>query len=209
MVDQQETDKLMYAESVAYAQRVGDTGFAEQLRAIGPPPYTDMLAYPVAIASNPEWHDFTHGADHDARSTYPANLLVEEYTLTEKVRSAAALIDTFALMYPQLQDVDFRRDVPRLDVPVFIVEGEHEAPGRAVLARQWFEQDSSAPSKQLVTFESSGHTPHLHEPGAVRHLPGRRRPAADLPQGASLSARAGTRAWSGGLWALPDGIRRS
>ena len=164
MVDQQETDRLMYAESVAYAQRVGDTAFAERLSAIGPPPYTDMLAYPVAIASNPEWHDFTHGPDHDARSTYPANLLVEEYTLTEQVRSAAALIDTFALMYPQLQDVDFRRDVPSLDVPVFVVEGSHEAPGRAVLATQWF-AELSAPSKQLVTFENSGHTPHLHEPG--------------------------------------------
>jgi pimeloyl-ACP methyl ester carboxylesterase len=164
MVDQQETDTLMYAESVAYAQRVGDTGFAEQLRTIGPPPYTDMLAYPVAIASNPDWHEFTYGADHDTRSTYPANLFVEEYTLTEKVRSMASMIDTFALMYPQLQDVDFRRDVPSLEVPVFVVEGEHEAPGRAVLAAQWFEQ-LSAPSKQLVTFESSGHTPHLHEPG--------------------------------------------
>ncbi|HYN56941.1 MAG TPA: alpha/beta hydrolase [Motilibacterales bacterium] len=164
MVDQQETDKLMYAESVAYAQRVGNTGFADQLRAIGPPPYTDMLAYPVAIASNPEWHDFTYGADHNSRSTYPANLLVEEYTLTETIRSAAALVDTFALMYPQLQDVDFRRDVPSLDVPVFIIEGEHEAPGRSVLAVEWFE-GLSAPSKELVTFESSGHTPHLHEPG--------------------------------------------
>jgi pimeloyl-ACP methyl ester carboxylesterase len=164
MVDQQQTDQLMYTESVAYAQRVGDTAFAERLRAIGPPPYTDMLAYPVAIASNPEWHDFTHGPDHTNRSTYPANLLVEEYTLTEQVRSAAALIDTFALMYPQLQDVDFRRDVPRLEVPVFIVEGAHEAPGRLVLAVEWFEQ-LAAPSKQLVTFEQSGHTPHLHEPG--------------------------------------------
>jgi len=164
MVDQQETDKLMYAQSVAYAERTGNTGFADQLHAIGPPPYTDMLSYPVAIASNPEWHDFTYGADHDPRSTYPANLLVEEYTLTEQIRSAAALIDAFALMYPQLQDIDFRSDVPKLDVPVFIVEGEHEAPGRAVLARQWFEQ-LSAPSKQLVTFEKSGHTPHLHEPG--------------------------------------------
>ena len=180
MVDQQETDTLMYAESVAYAQRVGDTGFAEQLRAIGPPPYTDMLAYPVAIASNPEWHDFTHGADHDARSTYPANLLVEEYTLTEQIRSAAALIDTFALMYPQLQDIDFRRDVPRLDVPVFIVEGEHEAPGRAVLAAHWFEQ-LSAPSKELVTFENSGAHPAPARARAIRHLPGRGRPAPDLP----------------------------
>jgi proline iminopeptidase len=56
------------------------------------------------------------------------------------------------------------RDVPNLGVPVFLVEGEHEAPGRAVLARQWFAQ-LSAPTKQMVTFESSGHTPHLHEPG--------------------------------------------
>ncbi|MGB7981144.1 MAG: alpha/beta fold hydrolase [Candidatus Nanopelagicales bacterium] len=164
MVDQQETDKLMYAESVAYAQRAGDTGFAEALRTIGPPPYADMLAYPVAIASNPQWLDFTHGADYDVRSTYPGNLFVSEYTLTEQIRSAAALIDTYALMYPQLQDVNFRADVPSLDVPVFIVEGEHEAPGRAVLATQWFDA-LTAPSKQLVTFENSGHTPHLDEPG--------------------------------------------
>jgi pimeloyl-ACP methyl ester carboxylesterase len=66
--------------------------------------------------------------------------------------------------YPQLQDVDFRRDVPRLEVPVYLVEGAHEAPGRAVLARQWF-ASLTAPGKQLVEFESSGHTPHLDEPG--------------------------------------------
>ena len=164
MVDQQETDKLMYAESVAYAQRAGDTRFAEALRAIGPPPYTDMLAYPVAIASNPEWLDFTHGPDYDPRSTYPGNLFVSEYTLTEQIRSAAALIDTYALMYPQLQDVNFRADVPSLGVPVFIVEGAHEAAGRAVLASEWFDA-LTAPSKTLVTFPNSGHTPHLDEPG--------------------------------------------
>jgi pimeloyl-ACP methyl ester carboxylesterase len=164
MVDQQETDRLMYAESVDYAQQVDDRAFAEQLHAIGPPPYRDMLDYPVAIASNPRWLDFEHGEDYDPRTSYPMNLLVEEYTVTEQVRSAAALVDTFALLYPQLQQIDFRRDVPSLDVPVFVVEGAHEAPGRAVLATQWFEQ-LSAPSKQLVTFEQSGHNPHLHEPG--------------------------------------------
>jgi proline iminopeptidase len=164
MVDQQETDKLMYAESVAYAERVGDAGFARQLAAIGPPPYTDMLRYPVAISSNPDWRAYSPGPDHNNSAEYPASLFVAEYTLTEQARGMAALVDTFALMYPQLQEVDFRRDVPRLDVPVFVVEGAHEAPGRAVLAREWFAL-LAAPSKQLVTFESSGHTPHLDEPG--------------------------------------------
>ncbi|NMM17164.1 MAG: alpha/beta hydrolase [Cellulomonas sp.] len=163
MVDQQETDKLMYAESVAYAERVGDIAFADQLATIGPPPYTDMLAYPVAIASNPDWDAYTPGSDRDRRAEYPTSLFVAEYTLTEQVRGMAAMVDTFALLYPQLQQVDFRQDVPQLDVPVFIVEGAHEAPGRADLAREWFAA-LSAPSKQLVTFESSGHNPHLDEP---------------------------------------------
>ena len=164
MVDQQETDKLMYAESDAYAERAGDTDIADQLATIGPPPYTDALAYPVAIASNPDWDDYTPGPDRDNRAEYPTSLFVAEYTLTEQVRGMAAMVDTFALVYPQLQDVDFRRDVPQLDLPVYVVEGAHEAPGRAVLARQWFAA-LVAPSKQLVTFDSSGHNPHLDEPG--------------------------------------------
>ena len=169
MVDQQETDKLMYAESVAYAQRVGDTAFADQLATMGPPPYTDMLAYPVAIASNPDWDDYSPGPDQNNRAEYPTSLFVAEYTLTEQVRGMAALVDTFAVLYPQLQEVNFRLDVPQLGLPVFVVEGAHEAPGRAVLARQWFAA-LVAPSKQLVTFDNSGHNPHLDEPGRFADL---------------------------------------
>lgn len=83
----------------------------------------------------------------------------------------AALIDTFARLYPQLQDVDFRRNVPRLDIPVFVVVGAHEAPGRAVLARDWFVA-LSAPSKHLVEFDRSGHIPHPGRALTVRHVHG-------------------------------------
>lgn len=164
MVNQAETDRRMYAESVAYAQSAGQAAFAEQLAAIGPPPYDTMLDYPVAISSNPEWHDFTRAPDHSPRSSYPMNLLVPEFTLTEQVRSASALVDTFATLYPQLQGIDFRRDVTRLDVPVYVALGIHEAKGRSSLAREWF-ATLTAPSKALVLFEQSGHVPHLDEPG--------------------------------------------
>ncbi|WP_199424474.1 alpha/beta fold hydrolase [Actinotalea solisilvae] len=169
MVDQQETDRLMWAESLAYAERVGDDAFAARLREIGEPPYDDALLYPVAIASNPEWQDYASGPDHDWRSAYPANLLVAEYTLTEQVRSAAALIDTFALVYPQLQEIDFRTQVRRLEVPVLLVQGAHEAPGRDVLAREWA-AGLEAPEVTVVTFERGGHTPHLDEPGRFADL---------------------------------------
>ncbi len=164
MVNQLATDKFMYADSLAYAERSGDDAFADRLREIGEPPYDDTLAYTQALAANPEWLDYPRGDDYEPRAEYPINLFVDEFTLTEQFRAAAGIFETFAVLYPQLQDVDFRVSVPRLEVPVYLVRGAHEAPGRSVLAVEWFEA-LEAPSKQLVVFEDSGHTPQLDEPG--------------------------------------------
>ena len=164
MVDQFETDQLMYAESLADAEASGDDGRVEQLRDIGRPPYDDTLDYPVAISSNPKWMDFEHGEDYNASSEYPGSLFVGEYTLIEQLRGMAAIAETFAVLYPQLSDTDFRVDVPNLEVPVFVVGGAYEAAGRSTLAREWFEL-LDAPSKEWVDFESSGHTPPYDEPG--------------------------------------------
>lgn len=164
MVDQFETDKLMYAESLAYAERVGDEAFANRLREIGEPPYDDTLAYTQALAANPEWVDYPRGEDYDMRAEYPQSLFVGEFTLTEQIRAAAGMFETFAVLYPQLNDVDFRLTVPQLEVPVYLIEGAYEVPGRSTLAREWFEE-LEAPSKELVMFDRSGHTPQRDEPG--------------------------------------------
>ncbi len=164
MVDQFSTDKLMYAESIADAEARGDNGMADKLRAIGPPPYDDTLDYPVAIASNPKWLNFEHGADYHASSEYPMSLFVSEYTLIEQLRGMTAIAETYSVLYPQLADTDFRTQVPRLDVPVYLVEGRFEAAGRETLAKEWF-TGLSAPSKDYVYFDHSGHTPPYDEPG--------------------------------------------
>jgi pimeloyl-ACP methyl ester carboxylesterase len=169
MVDQFATDELMYAESIADADARGDDGMAEKLRAMGPPPYDDTLDYPVAIASNPKWLDFEHGADYRASSEYPMSLFVSEYTLIEQLRGMTAIAETYSVLYPQLADTDFRAQVTRLDVPVYLVEGRHEAAGRETLAKEWF-QGLSAPSKEYVYFDHSGHTPPFDEPGRFADL---------------------------------------
>jgi proline iminopeptidase len=163
MVDQLATDKLMYADSLAYAERTGDRAFAQRLRAFGEPPYTDTFAYAQALAANPEWLDYPRGDDYDARSEYPASLFVTEFTLTQQFRAAAGIFETYAVLYPQLQDINFRKSVPRLEVPVYLIEGAHEAPGRSTLAVEWFET-LKAPTKQLVVFDRSGHNPERDEP---------------------------------------------
>jgi proline iminopeptidase len=164
MVDPFETDKLMYAESLADADARGDDDAVAALRDLGAPPYDNTLDYPVAISSNPKLMNFEHGQDYSATSEYPASLFVREYTLVQQLRGMAAIAETFDVLYPQLSRTDFRVDVPFLDVPVYLVEGRHEAAGRETLAREWFDL-LAAPTKKYSVFENSGHTPPYDEPG--------------------------------------------
>ena len=65
--------------------------------------------------------------------------------------------------------MDLARTLPRLEVPVVMVQGRHDqvAPGGAA---QRYASSLQAPSKRLVWFDSSAHTPHLEEPGKFRDL---------------------------------------
>ena len=80
-----------------------------------------------------------------------------EYSFIEKFNVLRGLIDMFTVMYPQLQGIDFRRDVPQLEVPVYILDGAAELPARRDLALEWYAQ-LDAPSKRLFTFENGGHS---------------------------------------------------
>jgi proline iminopeptidase len=79
------------------------------------------------------------------------------------VHLLGAFMDTFAVLYPQLQDLDFRNDAVSLDVPVFFVQGAHEARSRAEPFREWVAV-LEAPGKEIVEFENSGHRPLFEEP---------------------------------------------
>ena len=65
--------------------------------------------------------------------------------------------------------MDLVRTLPRLEVPVVMVQGRHDqvAPGGAA---QRYASSLQAPGKRLVCFENSAHTPHLEEPGKFRDL---------------------------------------
>lgn len=76
--------------------------------------------------------------------------------------SLRGLADMFSIVYPQLQDIDFRRSATRLDLPVYVLEGRHELSARRLPAVDWFDR-LQAPSKRLIWFERSGHNPQFEE----------------------------------------------
>jgi len=167
MVDPKATDQMFYADTVAYAQRTGNTALADTLAATGPPPYTNALDYvPSVFTGEPRWNDYP---GRSTATEMPANLFVREYSLVDQVHSLGAFFDTFAVLYPQLQNIDFRVDVAALQVPVYLMQGRYEARGRAVLADEWFAQ-LQAPTKQLIVFDHSGHRALFQEPERFRDV---------------------------------------
>jgi proline iminopeptidase len=163
MVSQRETDRRIYQEVLALAEKTNDTTLAEKMRSYGEPPYKDM---PYANAFVMGLYDrlsppYTPPQSYIQRGTEaklgPWGMLGSEYNFVEKVNVMRGLIDMFYVMYPQLQAVDFRQTVKRLEVPVYLLDGAAELRSRRDLVLEWF-NSLQAPHKQIFTFENAGHS---------------------------------------------------
>lgn len=166
MVSPVATDTMFYQDTLTWAEATGQDDVAATLRRNGPPPYTNLLAYEPALSHEHDWNTYP---EWDGDKEMPGNLFVPENSLMERLNGLRSFLDTFSVLYPQLQTIDFRRDVTALDVPVYMVLGAHEARGRAVPANEWFEL-LAAPSKERIIFEHSGHRPPFEEPGVFADL---------------------------------------
>lgn len=163
MVSPVETDRTFYEDTLAWARDRGDDDLVRMLERNGPPPYSDYRAYEPALSYEQELYPYDHSRNSEGEGQMGENLLVEEYTLLDKLHVFPAFLDVFSTLYPRIQQLDLREQAGALDVPVYVVLGAHEAPGRAGPARAWFEL-LQAPHKELRVFETSGHRPLWEQP---------------------------------------------
>jgi pimeloyl-ACP methyl ester carboxylesterase len=166
MVSLRETDILFYEDTLAWAHGTGNVPLTAKLLENGPPPYDNLLDYEPALSYEHAWNSYP---ELDTSKEMPSNLFVPENSLMDRVNGLRGFLDTFSVLYPQLQGLDLRSQASNIKVPVYMVLGVHEARGRAVLADEWFDQ-LEAPSKERVVFEHSGHRPLFEEPALFTAL---------------------------------------
>jgi pimeloyl-ACP methyl ester carboxylesterase len=159
-----ENDLMCYDFALQWARERGDTTKVEKLTQQGPPPY---------YGRNVAWKQatylmdtFTYMNQNPAIADNGANtfrdLAAPEYGLYDKVNWFRGVLDTLGIVYPQLWDVDFRKQAAKLDVPVYFLIGRHDINAPTILTEQYFEL-LEAPHKEIVWFEHSGHTPWVSE----------------------------------------------
>ena len=175
MVSQRATDQIIWRDLLAYADRTGNGELYDQILTLGEPPYRDtpwanslVMAY-YGLLETPYDPPAAYVARGEASGVGQFGLFGSEYSFVENANLVRGLVDMFSLMYPQLQEIDFRQDVTSLEVPVYMLDGEHELRGRRELALAWFEQ-LSAPHKELITYADAGHAVAFEQTDAFLQL---------------------------------------
>jgi len=163
MVDAGATDQITYADTLAWAEERGDDALVDTLVANGPPPYDDLLAYEPALSNEPAVYPYDHSPNAEGAGGFSENLLVPEYSLVDLFHTLGGFLDTFGVLYPQLQSVDLRASATTLEVPVYLVQGAHEIEGRQALLEEWY-PTLEAPLKRLIEIDTAGHRPLFQRP---------------------------------------------
>ena len=163
MVSIRETDQRIYQDVLDLAARNGDAPLAATMRGYGPPPYADIpfanafVMGHYAALYQPYTPSQAYRDRGNASGIGPYGVLASEYNLVEKFNVLRGLLDTFTVLYPQLQALDLRRDAKRLAVPIYILDGTAELAARRDLTLAWFAA-LEAPNKRLFTIENAAHS---------------------------------------------------
>ena len=192
MVSQRVTDQIIWRDLLADANRTENGRLYDQVLSLGEPPYRDTpWANSIVMGNYPLLETtYTPPAAYrergEASGIGPYGILGTEYGFVEKANVIRGLVDTFSIMYPQLQEIDFRADVPSLEVPVYILDGANELRGRRELAQEWFAQ-LQAPSKRMVTYADAGHSVVFEEADDFLRLMNEEIVPATYPEEAHLA----------------------
>jgi proline iminopeptidase len=163
MVSQLATDTIFYEDTLAWAFRNGDGELIAKLTKLGPPPYEQLLDLEATLGNEHEVYPYDHSANSEGEGGFSENFFVPEYTLVEQVHLLGGFLDTFFVLYPQLQHIDFRETATDFQIPMYFVQGAHEADGRAEPFAEWYSM-LNAPTKDLAVLDTSGHRPLFEQP---------------------------------------------
>jgi pimeloyl-ACP methyl ester carboxylesterase len=167
--------------ALAAARQRGSRRATRQLEAIGPPPHLAAKQFATRVRWATNFGGVTIGETYATltRGLTASLLRSPDYSAADVVRTLRGISATQAALLPELASMDLARALPRLEVPVVMVQGRHDqvAPSEAA---QRYADSLQAPSKRLVWFENSAHTPHLEEPAKFRDLGVRAGHLADI-----------------------------
>lgn len=169
-VSVQETDSLGWTLTREAALRGGRAKDVKALDELGPPPYPRdrFLRRYVSLINLQNRYGGSPRANAAASGQLRVALTAPEYGAMDRLHWVWSLKRGWETVYWQLaqERLDFEREIPALDVPVYLLLGRRDLVVPPVLAERWLSR-LEAPRKEIVWFEGAGHTLMVSEANTV------------------------------------------
>jgi pimeloyl-ACP methyl ester carboxylesterase len=154
MVNTTENDILGYELALDYLTKKGDTKTLETLRRHGPPPYTGEHVTGRYVAYLDELNVYM-GMPRLSVIVPIVPFFASEYGYMDKINHTRGIIDSFYVIYPQLENLDFITQAPKLEVPVYLFVGRNDVNAMYTIVEEYYNV-LQAPHKELIWLEG-GH----------------------------------------------------
>ena len=147
-------EELSYQFVLAEAKRRDDAVALAELEAISPP-----YEHPEDFGTQRRWLVAYGGTVYDldgARAALWPALFGREYTLSTRIDYFSCMQSSMSAMWGEFLAIDFYEQVPRLEVPVYLLIGRHDYNTPFELAVAWADQ-LIAPKVEVVWLEGVAH----------------------------------------------------
>jgi len=164
-----ENEVIKYDLALRLAQERSDKQQVAKLQQQGPPPYYGNDVMPKMLTYLNDLNKYRNDQQNSAIVKPKFNIVFDlitssEYGLYDKVNLVLSRgeLETVGVVFPQLWDVDFRKQATRLEVPIYFLMGRHDRTTSPKLTEEYFNL-LTAPHKELIWFEHSGHGSWMNE----------------------------------------------
>lgn len=164
-----EAEKISYRFTVDRARETGNEEALRELQTIGPPPYSgdDFLE---RTGVQRKWL-FRFGGEvygETNNTRYLLDLLwlylqAPEYSIIDTVNLVRGNQLSARMMWDDLMALDLPRQAPAIEVPVYFLTGRHDYVTVYEKVEEYYAV-LEAPSKELIWFEESAHSPNFEQP---------------------------------------------
>lgn len=166
VINAREAEMISYRYTVEKARDADDAEAIEILKKIGPPPYEggyqSLRTQRMLLARYDG--SFRKISYVDLRRFWNTS---PHYTETDRNHLMRAFILTQNLLWDKVMEVNFFREVPEVEIPVYFFMGRYDYQTPFEIVEHYFSV-LKAPHKEIVWFENSGHLPNLDEPDAYQ-----------------------------------------
>jgi pimeloyl-ACP methyl ester carboxylesterase len=161
-------EQMRFQFSISLAQQTGDRSASTALARLGPPPYASAHESDVLDQCACRLTGKCHRPLTEARF-FRLALSSPVYSWLDLIKIPLGVRFSERCFWTELlHGIDLFSQVPRLNVPTYFLVGRHDGVVTHELVLRYFETLEAPHGKSLITFEDSGHWPHLEEPALFR-----------------------------------------